>query len=630
MHLRALTRDESVKHQRVAPGTWRRVLRFAAPYRRLLALFLVLIVADAVVGVANPLLYRMIINRGILRRDVGLVVGVAAVVAGLALLDAAFGVAQRYLSARIGEGLIFDLRSQVFAHLQKMPLAFFTRAQTGALVSRLNNDVLGAQQAFTDTFSNVIGNFVGVALVVAAMLVLSWPITLAALALLPLFILPARLVGRRLQKITREAYGLNAEMTSMMTERFNVAGALLVKLFGRPGRERADFDRRAGRVRDIGVVQAMYGRLFFAALMLTASLATALVYGWGGTLAIRGALNVGTVVALVAYLNRLYGPLTQLSNVQVDVMTALVSFERVFEVLDLEPMIAERPGARELAPGPARASTRRLRLPGGPGGLARLARVGRRPRALAAHPGPPRRLLHRRARLDGRPRRADRCGQDDDRLPRRSPVRGGPGSGPPERGGRARPHALLGASRRRPRHPGRPPPPRHDPGEPALRQAGRDRGGAARRAARRPGARARGLAARRARHLGRRPRLPALGRGEAARRDRPAAAQVTRRRRARRGDGTPRLRVRGRRPARARRGPRRPHLARHRAPPLDGARRRRDPRPRRRAHRRARSPRRAPRARWPVRRPVPDAVRRAARRAGATVRRRAARRPGAA
>jgi len=360
MHLRALTRDESVKHQRVAPGTWRRVLRFAAPYRRLLALFLVLIVADAVVGVANPLLYRMIINRGILRRDVGLVVGVAAVVAGLALLDAAFGVAQRYLSARIGEGLIFDLRSQVFAHLQKMPLAFFTRAQTGALVSRLNNDVLGAQQAFTDTFSNVIGNFVGVALVVAAMLVLSWPITLAALALLPLFILPARLVGRRLQKITREAYGLNAEMTSMMTERFNVAGALLVKLFGRPGRERADFDRRAGRVRDIGVVQAMYGRLFFAALMLTASLATALVYGWGGTLAIRGALNVGTVVALVAYLNRLYGPLTQLSNVQVDVMTALVSFERVFEVLDLEPMIAERPGARELAPGPVRLELRHV------------------------------------------------------------------------------------------------------------------------------------------------------------------------------------------------------------------------------------------------------------------------------
>ncbi|HWD25416.1 MAG TPA: ABC transporter ATP-binding protein, partial [Acidimicrobiales bacterium] len=260
----------------------------------------------------------------------------------------------RGLSARVGEGLIFDMRSKIFDHVNRMPIAFFTRAQTGALVSRLNNDVLGAQQAFTDVFSNVIGNLISVSLVIVTMLVLSWQITLVALAILPLFVLPARYMARRLQAITRESYGLNADMTTMMNERFNVSGALLVKLFGHPASERELFNSRAGRVRDIGITQALYARILFASLMLTASIATALIYGWGGLLAIRGALSIGTVVALTSYLNRLYGPLTQLSNVQVDVMTALVSFDRVFEVLDLPPMIQEKPGAIDIVRGPAR------------------------------------------------------------------------------------------------------------------------------------------------------------------------------------------------------------------------------------------------------------------------------------
>lgn len=354
MMRRSFGRDDSVTKQKLAPGTARRVAEFAAPYKRLLAVFLLLIVVSAVIGAVQPLIYRDIINNGILDHDTSLIVGLAVVVAVLALFDACLSLGQRYLSARVGEGLIYDMRAKVFAHVQEMPLAFFTRTQTGALISRLNNDVLGAQQAFTDILSTVVSNLISVALVLAAMIVLSWQITLVALAILPVFVIPARFVGRRLQAITREAYGLNAEMNTTMTERFNVAGALLVKLFGRPDDERRAFEHKAGRVRDIGVTSAMYGRVFFVSLTLTAALATALVYGWGGVQAVNGALNVGTVVALTAYLNRLYGPLTALSNVNVDVMTALVSFERVFEVLDLEPMISERAGAVDIPEEPAR------------------------------------------------------------------------------------------------------------------------------------------------------------------------------------------------------------------------------------------------------------------------------------
>jgi ATP-binding cassette subfamily B protein len=346
--MRSFRLDDSVTKQKLAPGTIRRIIRFAVPYRWPLVILLVLLVVDAGIGALNPLIYRAIINQGILGKDAGLVVALASVVAGIAVFDAGLGLVERYFSSRIGEGLIFDMRSKVFAHVQRMPIAFFSRTQTGALISRLNNDVLGAQQAFTGTLTNVVSNVFSVSITLAVMFALSWQITLVALVLLPLFVLPARWMGRKLQVITREGYNLNAAMNTTMTERFNVAGALLSKLYGRPDEEDAAFQDKASRVRDIGITSAMYGRVFFTALMLVASLATALVYGWGGWMAVKGALDVGTVVALTSYLIRLYGPLTSLSNVNVDVMTALVSFERVFEVLDLEPMVADKPGAGEL------------------------------------------------------------------------------------------------------------------------------------------------------------------------------------------------------------------------------------------------------------------------------------------
>ncbi|HZT65896.1 MAG TPA: ABC transporter ATP-binding protein [Acidimicrobiales bacterium] len=352
--MRSFRRDASVTKRKLPPGTLRRIVGFARPYRRSITVLVALIGVDALIGAANPLIYRQIINRGILGHRGGLVVALASVVAAIAVADAGLALAERYFSARIGEGLIFDMRTRVFSHVQRMPIAFFTRTQTGALVSRLDNDVLGAQSAFTGTLSSVVSNVFGVGITLGVMMTLSWRITLVALVLLPMFVVPARRVGRRLQAITRESYNLNAAMTATMTERFNVAGALLTKLFGRPEAEDSSFARRAGRVRDIGVISAMYSQVFFASLMLTAALATALVYGWGGWMAVKGALDVGTVVALTAYLTRLYGPLTSLSNVNVDVMTALVSFERVFEVLDLAPMVDDKPEAVEL---PATADT---------------------------------------------------------------------------------------------------------------------------------------------------------------------------------------------------------------------------------------------------------------------------------
>jgi ATP-binding cassette subfamily B protein len=358
--MRSMRRDDSVTHQELPKGLVRRIARFATPYRVPLAVFLVLIVVDSLISVANPLLYRAIIDQGIGRRDTKLIVVVALVVGGLAVADAGITLLERWISARIGEGLIYDMRTRVFDHIGRMPLAFFTRTQTGALISRLNNDVLGAQQAFTNTFSSVIGNVLTVSVTLVAMLILSWQITLLALVILPVFLLPARWIGRRLARITRDSYNLNAVMNTTMSERFNVAGALLVKLYGHQGTEDRVFADRAAQVRDIGVTSSMYSGLFFVALLLTASLATALVYGVGGVFAAHGVLMVGTVVALTAYLNRLYGPLTALSNVQVDVMTALVSFDRVFEVLDLEPLIAERPGAVAIPRGPARVELRHV------------------------------------------------------------------------------------------------------------------------------------------------------------------------------------------------------------------------------------------------------------------------------
>ena len=360
--MRSLTRDGEVTKKKLAPGTIPRIVLFARPYRRQIATFLFLVVLDALLVVALPLLFKVIVDE--VSQPAGgtrsVVVAVALGVAGLAVVDAGLTLWQRLLSSQVGEGLIYDLRTRVFSHVQRMPVAFFTRTQTGALVSRLNTDVIGAQQAFTSTLSSVVSNVIGLVLVLATMLYLSWQITLGALVLTPLFLLPARWVGRRLQVITREAMQLNAGMGTTMTERFNVSGALLVKLFGRLDDESRGFSDKAGQVRDIGIKQAMYGRVFFTSLTLVASLATAFVYGIGGVLVIDDEITLGTLVALTALLGRLYGPLTALSNVQVDVMTALVSFERVFEVLDLPPMIDENPDAEVLPRGPTDVELRRV------------------------------------------------------------------------------------------------------------------------------------------------------------------------------------------------------------------------------------------------------------------------------
>jgi ATP-binding cassette subfamily B protein len=345
---RSMPRNSAQANKPIPKGTWRRVFRFAKPYRTSLLIFLVVIIADALIGVLTPVLAGRVVNDITAHVAVRVVVWIAVIIAALAVVDAGLSFAQRWFSARIGEGLIYDMRTAVFSHVQSMPLAFFTRTQTGALVSRLNNDVLGAQQAFTSTLSGLVSNVVSLALTAAVMFTLSWQITAIALVMLPLFVLPARRIGARLQEITRESYNLNASMNATMTERFNVAGALLVKLFGRTGDEAESFRQRAARVRDIGVTSAMYGRAFFVALTLVASLAQALVYGLGGYYAITGQLSAGTVVTLALLLTRLYGPLTALSNARVDVMSALVSFDRVFEVLDLQPMVADKPGAGQL------------------------------------------------------------------------------------------------------------------------------------------------------------------------------------------------------------------------------------------------------------------------------------------
>jgi len=343
--MRSFRQDPSVTHQKLKKGTVRRIISYARPYRGALAAFMVTTALDALMTVVNPLLLRDIIDKGILPKNQAIVLGLAGAVAAVALFDAILGVANRWFSARIGESLIYDLRTQVFGHVQRQPVAFFTRAQTGSLVSRLNSDVIGAQQAITSTMASVVSNFLSLVAILITMFYLSWLVSLIALALIPLFILPARRVGRRMQRLTRESMQLDAQMGSTMTERFNVAGAMLVKLFGRPREEADVFAERAGRVRDIGVTTAMSGQVFFISLTLLAALATAVVYGLGGTLIIRGAFQLGTLVALSALLSRVYGPATSLSNVQVNVMTALVSFDRVFEVLDLKPLIEEKPGA---------------------------------------------------------------------------------------------------------------------------------------------------------------------------------------------------------------------------------------------------------------------------------------------
>ena len=389
--MHSLQKDEEVLKHKLVPGTIPRVLRFGRSYAGILSFFLVLVVLDAAVGVVNPLIYRQLINKGILAGNERLIVELAFFAAGVALVDSALTFFQRQIAARVGLEIVFDLRTRVFVHIQRMSLAFFTRARTGALVSRLNSDVSGVRDAFTDILSTAVGNVVTVTLVLAAMFSLSWRLTLATLVLVPVFLLPARYFGRRLRALTRESYDRMAELNNLMVERFNVAGAMVSKIFGRPEDEKALFLRQAARVRDIGLTVSTYARLLFIGLGLVASLAVAVVYGWGGVQVVRHTLDVGTLVALISYLIRLYGPLTALSNLQVDVMTTLVSFERVFEVLDLKPAVTEKPDARQIPPGPVRVEFERadFRYPtAGEVSLASLESVA----VLSKHPE--RQVLH--------------------------------------------------------------------------------------------------------------------------------------------------------------------------------------------------------------------------------------------
>ena len=341
MALRTLSSDQSVKSAKLKPGTLKRIFAYAIPYKSTFILFLFCLIADAFLTIATPLLLRELIDKGVIPKDRALVTTMAIAVAVLAILTAAVNIVVRWISSKIGEGLIYDLRSQVFRHVQEQSIAFFTRTQTGSLISRINSDVIGAQRAFTSTFSGIISNVLTLILVVGTMLALSWQITVASLLLLPVFLAPTKWIGGRLQGFTRDSYELNAEMSSTMTERFNVSGALLVKLYGNMDQESAVFKKKARKVADIGISMAMLNTFFFIALISIAALATAIAYGIGGHLAIDGSITVGSLIAITTLLARLYGPLVALATVRVDVMGALVSFERVFEVLDLEPMVKE-------------------------------------------------------------------------------------------------------------------------------------------------------------------------------------------------------------------------------------------------------------------------------------------------
>ena len=356
--MRSMTADQSVKSQRLKPGTLTRIATYAKPYKKYISLFLVTVIIDALLIVSTPLLLRKLIDDGVIPKNGQLITELALLVGLLAVVDAGFNIAGRWFSSRVGEGLIYDLRSQVFSHVQRQSIAFFTRTQTGALISRINSDVIGAQQAFTSSLAGVVSNVISLVLVAGTMAYLSWQITAISLVLLPLFIYPTKWVGRRIQALTRQSFDLNAKMSSTMTERFNVSGAILVSLYGDPDKESKAFSTRARKVADIGIKTAMLNRLFFISLTSIAAVATAIAYGVGGHLALDGSLTVGTLLALTALLARLYGPLTALSNVRVDVMTSLVSFERIFEVLDLQPMVKERADAKELKSSPASINVR--------------------------------------------------------------------------------------------------------------------------------------------------------------------------------------------------------------------------------------------------------------------------------
>ena len=615
---RGFRMDPTVTKQKLKPGTIKRIVGYARPYRVQLTIFLIATALDAAITVVNPLLLRELIDNGIVAKDEGVVIVVALTVAGVTLFDALLGVVNRYFSSRIGEGLIYDLRTQVFDHVQRQPLAFFTRAQTGSLVSRLDGDVVGAQQAIVGTLSSVLSNVLSLIVILITLFYLSWLVSLIGLILIPLFIFPARRLGRRLQRLSRESMQLNAEMGTTMTERFNVAGAMLAKLYGRPREESELFAAKAFKVREIGVTRDMYGSVFMIAITLLTGLFTAVVYGVGGSLVVRGAFEFGTLVALSQLLARVYGPIGSLSNVQIQVMTALVSFDRVFEVLDLEPLIKEKPGAATL---PARdeAGTApsiafdqvSFRYPtAAEVSLASLESIAlKRPERTDAASG----VLHDvsfTAPAGKLTALVGPSGAGKTTITQLVSRMYDPNDGAVRIGGHDirdvtldSLHEVVGVVTQdahlfhdtiRANLPVRPP----------ERDRGRARRGLQGRADLGPHL----GAARRPRHDRRRPGLPVVRRREAASRPGQAAAEGAVHRGPRRGDRAPGLGVRVRRPA----GPvgrtARPDVAGHRPPAVHRARGGPDPRDRGRPGRRDRHARGTARGGRPVRGPVPDPV----------------------
>ena len=619
--------------RRVDRATWRRVAAFARPHRRTIVAFLALATMAALLGVAAPVLAGRAVDAIVDGREVGVVIGLAVLLAVVAVVDSGVGMLERLESSRLGEHLILDLRRRVFEHVQSMPIAFFTRTHTGALVSRLNNDVIGAQRAFTSALSGVVTNVITLVLTLVVMLSLSWQITVLAVVLLPLFVIPARRIGSRVGQLEREASAHNAAMTSQMTERFSAPGATLVKLFGRPRAEADEFAARAERVSDIGIRSAMAMEVFFRSLTLVSGLAQALVYGLGGYLAVQGRLDPGTVVTMALLLNRLYGPLTALGTARLDVVTALVSFERVFEVLDIEPLIAEPADPVPLPAGPvavelsgvhfAYPSADRVSL----ASLEEVAVLDDRAGAEVLHDVSFRVEPGQTVALVGS------SGAGKSTLVSLVPRLYDPDAGTVRLAGVDVRDLSFETIRRTVGVVTQDGHLFHDTirANLALRRARRLRRGALGGARAGPPRRSRALAGRRARHRGRRARLPAVRRRAAAPDDRPPAAGQAARRDPRRGHGAPRLGVRGRRAGGARRRARRPHGARHRPPPVDDPGRRRDPRGRGRPHRRARHAHRAAGRRRALRRAVPHPVQRRRRRATTAVsgcRRCRSRRPG--
>ena len=472
---------ENIAGSKVDTQILKRAWVFARPYRIMIIGFLATIVLDAILVIAPPLLLRSMLDNAIPsgdRRQVWILAGLTVLAA---LGDAILSVAQRWWSARIGEGLIYELRSALFDRVQRQPIAFFTRTQTGALISRMNNDVIGAQSAVTGTLGTVVSNVITLALTLVAMIALEWRLTFIALLVLPIFVIPAKRVGRKLQVITREQMNLNSSMNTTMTERFNVSGAMLVKLYGDPDAEAESFSNRASRVRDMGIKSAMYGRVFFVALGLVAAIGTAVIYGLGAQMVISGTITIGTLVALAAYVGRVYGPLTSLTNARVDVMTALVSFERVFEVLDAPNPLEDSPGAFDLVDpvGRVEFDDVTFRYPAGASVSVAIARGRGRPgrrqcagaRRRCRRRGAPPRVGRHRAGPPRRTGRAERRGQDDARLPRPAPLRRDQRSGARRRARRAPADAALVARRDRSRRAGSASLPRISGRQPAVREA---------------------------------------------------------------------------------------------------------------------------------------------------------------